>query len=238
MTEVVETDLTWWDLLTRIGADHRPVVMASAHTGQVSEVVLASVAESRYQAARFALPPGADLDDRIPRVLLTQGVSWALVTELVDLQLLVEDALGMRPPMTGRPSRPEVPVAIEEALLIAETVRAGDPARLEGALEMVGWAGVPDWLKAFADGSSGQLVVSVLRPGRSGAAALETGRHLGSAGLRAGSAGVLQAVGTPSGWGLFLAAGAHQVRFEPVGALDLQATLNAVLQPVLCRAAA
>lgn len=234
----METDLTWWDALQRVGADHRPFLVASAHTGATTEVLLAASGQSRYDAVRFALAPGADLDQRIERALVCEGTSWALVSELIDLQLLVEDAVGVPVdgPMSAGGAAGAVPV--EAALLIAQAVREGDPARLEACLEVVGWTQVPDWLRDLSFGLSGQLVVTTLRPGRSGEAAISLGRQLGSGGVATGSTDVLRAVGLTDGWGLLCADGEAMVRFEPVDALELQAALTAVCRRLNRREAA
>lgn len=238
MTSIVETDLTWWDALARIGADRRPFVVASGHTGHATEVVLAAIAENRYDAVRFALAPGADLSSRIERAVVTEGASWALVTELIDLQLLLEGEVRMHPSDPPSTTRSEPPVAIEEALLIADAIRDGDPARLDAALEVLGWTRVPDWLRDFGFGASGQLTVSVLRPGQSGRAAIGVGRQLGAVGLPTGSIDVLHAIALSGGWGLLTGDRDGGLHFDGIGAMDLQAELNAICSGLSRREAA
>lgn len=232
-----EFDLTWWDALARIGADRRTFLVASAHTLSATEVLLAGGRERDYDSVRFTLPPGAGLPQQIPSALVTSGPSWSLVTELIDLQLAVETDAELRF-TDSAPAAMQGPVSAAEALLVAEAIRTADPARVDAALDAAGWERVPDWLRDFAFGASGQLTVSVLRPGQVGAAGIGTAQHLQSEGLSGAAVCLLNAIALRSGWGLLSPVGDGELTFQPVGALSLQAMLNAICDPLFGKEAA
>lgn len=232
-----ESDLTWWDALARIGADRRTFLVASAHTLSATEVLLAGGRGRDYDSVRFTLPPGEGLPQQIPSALVASGPAWSLVTELIDLQLSIETDAELR--FTDVESTAtQAPVGAAEALLVAEAIRTADPARVDAALGAVGWERVPDWLRDFAFGASGQLTVSVLRPGQSGAAGITTAQHLQSEGLHGAAVCILNAIALRSGWGLLSPSGEGELTFQPVTALSLQAMLNAICDPLFRKEAA
>ena len=232
-----ESDLTWWDALARVGADRRTFLVASAHTGSATEVLLAGGRERDYDSVRFTLPPGSGLPEQIPSALVASGPAWSLVTELIDLQLSVETDADLR--FTDcLPEATHGPVDATEALLVAEAIRTGDPARVDAALDVAGWERVPDWLRDFAFGASGQLTVTVLRPGQVGAASFGTAQQLSAEGLPGPAVAILNAIALRSGWGLLSPAGQGKLTFEPIGALSLQAMLNAICDPLFRKEAA
>ena len=236
-SRIREADLTWWDALARVGADRRPFLVASAHTVAATEVLLAGGRGMSYDSVRFTLPPGAGLPDQIPSALVCSGASWSLVTELIDLQLAVESDAALRFTETG-PVATQGTVGVTEALLVAEAIRTGDPERVDAAIAVAGWDRVPDWLRDFAFGASGQLTVTVLRPGQAGAAAVGTAQRLQSEGLPSGGVSILNAIALRSGWGLLSPVGPGELTFEPVSALSLQAMLNAICDPLFRKEAA
>ncbi|KYH45001.1 hypothetical protein [Branchiibius sp. NY16-3462-2] len=232
-----ESDLTWWDALTRIGADRRTFLVATAHTGSATEVLLAGGRERDYDSVRFTLPPGSGLPEQIPSALIASGPAWSLVTELIDLQLAVEGDADLR--FTDcLPAATHGPVGAAEALLVAEAIRTGDPAQVDAALGVAGWERVPEWLRDFAFGASGQLTVTVLRSGQVGAAGIGTAQQLQLEGLPGAAVSILNAIALRSGWGLLSPAGHGELTFEPVGALSLQAMLNAICDPLFRKEAA
>lgn len=232
-----EADLTWWDALARVGADRRTFLVASAHSGSATEVLIAGGRERDYDSVRFTLPPGSGLPTRIPSALVSSGPAWSLVTELIDLQLSIETDAGLRFTDGVAPGG-EGPVGAAEALLVAEAIRTGDPARVDAAVGVVGWERVPPWLRDFAFGASGQLTISVLRPGQVGAAGIGTAQQFLSEGLPGAAVCMLNAIALRSGWGLLSPAGQGELTFEPVAALSLQAMLNAICDPIFTREAA
>lgn len=232
-----ESGLTWWEALSLVGAERRTFLVASAHTGSATEVLLAGGREQAYDAVRFSLPPGEDLPRQIPSALVSSGPAWSLVTELIDLQLSIETDAELR--FTDQvPGGTRGSVGADEALLVAEAIRTGDPARVDAALGTAGWERVPDWLRDFAFGASGQLTVTVLRPGQVGAAGIGTARQLQFEGLPGAVVCVLNAIALRSGWGLLSPAGHGELTFEPVSALSLQAMLNAICDPIFRKEAA
>lgn len=234
---VRESDLTWGEALSLVGAQRRTFLVATAHTASATEVLLAGGRERDYDSVRFSLSPGAALPQRIPSALVGSGPSWSLVTELIDLQLTIETDAGQRF-SDSLPATTRGPLDAAETLLVAEAIRTADPARLDAALRAVGWEHVPLWLQDFAFGASGQLSVTVLRPGQTGPAGIGTAQQLGSEGLPGAVVCLLNAIALRSGWGLLSPAGQGQLRFESIGTLSLQAMLNAICDPIFTREAA
>ena len=238
MSDLVrESDLTWWDALSLIGAQRRTFLVASAHTAAATEVVLAGGREREYDSVRFSLPPGGGLPHRIPSALIGSGPAWSLVTELIDLQLTIETDAELRF-SDCLPVTTHGPIDAADALLVAEAIRCADPARVDAALGLTGWELVPQWLQDFAFGASGQLTVTVLGPGQVGAAGIGTAQQLRSEGLPGAVVCMLNAIALRSGWGLLSPAGQGELMFEPVSALSLQAMLNAICDPIFTREAA
>lgn len=232
-----ESGLTWWDALSLVGADRRTFLVASAHTGSATEVLVAGGRERSYDSVRFTLPPGHGLPQQLPSALVASGAAWSMVTELIDLQLSIETDTELH--FTDRvPTETYGPIGADEALLVAEAIRTGDPARVDAALGVTGWERVPDWLRDFAFGASGQLTVMVLRPGQTGAAGIATAQQLQSEGLPGAVVHVLNAIALRSGWGLLSPSDHGELTFEPVSAMSLQAMLNAICDPLFTREAA
>lgn len=161
---------------------------------------LVTVRQDRFVLASSLLEPAAVS----PALAIARGELADLPSEACTIVDEIVDYLAV-PPTPVAPGR-STPLPVEDALMLAEQLRRGDPTHLDEALDLSGLGRAPDWLMDLAPGAQASLTAAFVD---------ERGIEL-----------LADLTATPHGWGELLCTDDEILTFDPMTEDDVRARLG------------